>query len=1050
MNSFGRMLSLFICLTIASCQVKDSASSGGLFSGHLPTTNKFTLQTPTAKTYIEGETITLNISFPFDIIVDTTSGTPRVRMTVGATTRYATYVAQANAQILQFTYTIVAGDEDANGIDVAALELNGSTLKFDNKGVLTDCDVTTITATNLAAQKVDTTSATITDFDLVSLPGLYHVGDDLIFTMTFSEAVYVTGTPSFQVDFGAVGSPVDVTYVSGSGTTTLTFSYTVTSSDSDTNGYASITSPLDLGTGTLTDAVGNNASLDFSAHTAAVITASALVDVVGDYPFVVDVTVPAAGTYISGQNLDFVFEFDRPLNVITTSGTPYLAVTIGSNVRNAYYVSGTGTNLITFRYTAVPGDVDSDGITVATSLTANSGNIRDPAAPTTSYFVVAANNVFSVPNTAAILVSAIQPQATSVTRDTDTTGQWGLTVIDNKWNIGQQLNITVGFNTQVVVDQTLGVPSIPLTIGASTVQATYLSGTGQTALIFRYTIQEGDLDTDGSIGIGDINLNGGYITDVPGTNILLTMPTAAITTTQVDGVRPTILTVTPPADNTYSNVTGNNHLTMLFTVNWSEPVDYSTTAAYLTSDIGGTSTPLQYASGDQTAALVHRATSLATLNDLDGIAISSPLYGTSIIRDQAGNTATDLTFTPPTTTGILVDTTAPTVVSVVPAIANDTYVALENLDFTVTFSESVTVLRDGTYPRIPITIGSTTRYLEPTADTTSVTHTFRYTVVTGDEDTDGVTVGTALTNNGTTAYARDAGQNLVTGTFTPDATPLIRVDAVAPTIDSATPTAAKAYVSGETIEISVTFSESVTIVGAPSIDVGFDAGAGELTTVAGSGTTHNFSLTLDSTYFDMTGLTGMSAISLNGGTIQDANGNNAVLTYSIDMSSYFVTYPEVTIWVKSGFVNLAPPAGATAITSGDGTLLLNGAMNTITTVFMAFDTPAAADDGTNPYNHSFFEGDIQLQGVVANSNFDMITVNASVNGIGPATTHDTNFAESGNEVIQVDYTASQNYAAGAMIPATFDGVIREVIVIQGTLGAPERTNIKNYLNTLYP
>lgn len=1046
MNSFGRMLSLFIFLFLTSCQVKDSASSGGLFSGHLPTTNKFTLQSLSAKTYVEGETLTLDVSFPFDIIVDTTSGSPRISLTVGATTRYATYVVQANAKILRFTYTFVAGDEDANGIDLNALELNGSTLKFDNKGVLTDCDVATITATNLSTQKVDTTAATITAFSFASLPGLYREGDDIMFTMTYSEAVYVTGTPTFPVVFSGA-APVNVTYSAGSGTTTLVFKYTVTSSDIDTNGYDSITSPLVLGGGTIEDAVGNTASLDFAAYTAAVVTASAVIDVVGTYPFVQSVNIPTAGTYIAGQSLEFDLVFNRPVNVLTA--TPYINLTIGSNTRQASYITGSGTDTLTFSYTLVPGDVDADGVTLATSITQNGSTIRNASAPTTSYFQTG-NNSYSVPDTSGIIVNALQPQAIAVTRNTDSTNAiWG-TAVDNKWIIGQELNITVTFNTPVVVDQNPGVPSIPLTIGASTVQATYLSGTGQSSLIFRYVIQEGDLDSDGTIEIGSIELNNGHITDVPGTNILLTLPSASLTTTQVDGVRPTIDSITPATDGTYSTVTGVNHLNMLFTVNWSEPVDYSSTAAYLTSDIGGTSTPLQYTSGDQTAALIHRAASLAGLNDSDGIALSSPLYGTATIRDQAGNTATDLTFTPPVTTGVLVDTTAPTVVSVVPAIANDTYVATENLDFTVTFSESVTTLVAGGYPRIPITIGATTRYLVPTASTTNTTHTFRYTIVNGEEDTDGVVVGTTLTNNGTTAYARDAGQNLVTGAFTPDATPLIRVDAVAPTIDSVTPTAAKAYVAGETIELSVTFSESVEIIGTPSIDVGFDAGAGELTTVAGTGTTHNFTLTLDSSYFDMTGLSGMSAITLNGGTIRDVNGNDAVLTYSLDMSSYYVTYPEVTIWVKSGFVNLAPPAGATAITAGNSELILTSGMNTINAVFMAFDSPSSAHDGVSPYNHSFFEGDIQLQGVLADDNFDMTTVSAYVNGIGPATTHDTNFAESGNEVIQVDFTASQNYAAGAMIPATFDGVTREVIVIQGALGAPERANILNYLNSLYP
>src|SRR5690606_18607350 len=152
------------------------------------------------------------------------------------------------------------------------------------------------------------------------------------------------------------------------------------------------------------------------------------------------------------------------------------------------------------------------------------------------------------------------------------------------------LNITIGFNTGMYVDQTNGTPSISLLIGSTTKEALYVSGgNGQTSLLFRYTIQEGDLDTDGTITLGTINLNGGVITDSENTNTLLTLP--PLNNTRIDGVRPTITSVSSPGNGTYSDIDPLNENEMDVVVNWSEAVNFSSTSAaatYIPVDIGGT------------------------------------------------------------------------------------------------------------------------------------------------------------------------------------------------------------------------------------------------------------------------------------------------------------------------------------------------------------------------------------------------------------------------------------------------------------------------------
>ena len=68
-----------------------------------------------------------------------------------------------------------------------------------------------------------------------------------------------------------------------------------------------------------------------------------------------------------------------------------------------------------------------------------------------------------------------------------------------------------------MVDTSGGTPSLELRIGNDRVDAGYVSGSGTTSLIFQYTIQPGEVDTDGiSIPPNALNRNDSSISDVAG------------------------------------------------------------------------------------------------------------------------------------------------------------------------------------------------------------------------------------------------------------------------------------------------------------------------------------------------------------------------------------------------------------------------------------------------------------------------------------------------------------------------------------------------------
>ena len=85
---------------------------------------------------------------------------------------------------------------------------------------------------------------------------------------------------------------------------------------------------------------------------------------------------PATGgdTYGRGETIWVVVGFDR---VVGVTGTPQIGLHIGGRTRPAAYVSGAGTEVLSFRYVVQAADRDADGIHIpANALTWNGGSIR--------------------------------------------------------------------------------------------------------------------------------------------------------------------------------------------------------------------------------------------------------------------------------------------------------------------------------------------------------------------------------------------------------------------------------------------------------------------------------------------------------------------------------------------------------------------------------------------------------------------------------------------------------------------------------------------------
>ncbi|MBP2230998.1 autotransporter-associated beta strand protein [Azospirillum agricola] len=431
-------------------------------------------------TYKAGDTVTITVTFNRAVTV---TGSPTLSLGTGRT---ATYTGGSGGTTLSFTYTVQAGDSSAD-LDYAsttALSLNGGSIVDGTTSMAATLTLAAPGAANsLGANKaivIDTTTPAVT---AVAVPAdaTYATGQTMDFTVTFSEAVTVTGTPTLPITLDN-GEVVQATYLSGSGGTALTFRYTVGSGKLDTDG---IVLGSALSGGTIADAAGNAATLTLANVVA---TAGVRIDSVG--PTVAAVSSSTAdGTYGTGDTITIEVSFSE---AVTVSGTPTLTLNTG---RVATYSGGSGGSVLTFTYVVQAGDTTAD--LDAGSLALNGGVITDTTGnPAT---LALPGGGASLAGGKAIVVDTTPPSVVGVS-----------VPADGAYTVGKTLSVTVQLSEAVIVN---GTPTILLDIGGVQRVAVYNpAGSSGTALRFDYVVQAGDNDADG-ITVKELALNGASITD---------------------------------------------------------------------------------------------------------------------------------------------------------------------------------------------------------------------------------------------------------------------------------------------------------------------------------------------------------------------------------------------------------------------------------------------------------------------------------------------------------------------------------------------------------
>jgi hypothetical protein len=230
----------------------------------------------------------------------------------------------------------------------------------------------------------------------------------------------------------------------------------------------------------------------------------------------------------AGAPIPFTVNLSEAVNV---TGNPRLQLDVGGVTRYASYVSGSGTNALTFNYPVVAPDFDRNGITLVSPLDLNGGTIRDLNGNN-------ANLTFVPPNTSGVLVQSYTTAWITTTLD-------GTNIHDSSFSIsnapiGSTYNYTITSDggagsvtgSGVIAGNPQNVTSIdlrPLPLGTLTLSVTITgaSGTGnaKTATVSNNVITRLNQITNLATGNYPVRANSeaftGYVLNVSGTRWFL-------------------------------------------------------------------------------------------------------------------------------------------------------------------------------------------------------------------------------------------------------------------------------------------------------------------------------------------------------------------------------------------------------------------------------------------------------------------------------------------------------------------------------------------------
>ena len=395
---------------------------------------------------------------------------------------------------------------------------------------------------------------------------------------------------------------------------------------------------------------------------------------------------PASGDLNAGKTVTLTLNLNEAVTV--TGGTPTLTLNDGGT---ATYTGGSGSNALIFSYTVGAGQ--NTAALAATAVNLNSATVTDGAGN-------AANLSLNGLTQSGPQIDTLTPTITSLAESPSS----------GDLNAGKTVTLTLNLNEAVTV--TGGTPTLTLNDGGT---ATYSGGSGTNALTFSYTVGAGQ--NTAALAATAVNLNSATVTDGAGNAANLSLSGLTQSGPQIDTLTPTITSLAESP----SSGDLNAGKTVTFTLNLNEAVTVAGGTPTLTLNDGGTAT---YAGGSGSNALTFSYTVGAGQNT-SALAATAVNLNAATVKDGAGNAA-NLSLNGLTQSGPQIDTTTPTISSLVESPASGDLNAGKTVTLTLNLNEAVTVA--GGTPTLTLNDGGTGTY---SGGSGSNALTFSYTVGAG-------------------------------------------------------------------------------------------------------------------------------------------------------------------------------------------------------------------------------------------------------------------------------------------------------------------------------
>ena len=293
---------------------------------------------------------------------------------------------------------------------------------------------------------------------------------------------------------------------------------------------------------------------------------------------------PSTGDLNAGKVVTLTLSMSEAVTVNTTGGSPTLSLNDGGA---ATYVSGSGSNALTFSYTVGASDKNVASLS-ATTINLNGATIKDGAG-----------------NAANLSLSGLTQAGPQIDTTTPLISSIAETPSSGVLNAGKTVTYTITTSEAVTVT---GTPQLMLNDGGI---ATYTAGSGTSALTFKYTVLAGQNTPD--LQVTAVNLNGGTISDGAGNAANLSLAGIAQGSPAVD-------TTTPAAPVISGDTVNGNTVTLTGTAEANSAITVFDNATQL-----GTATTNSSGAWTYTTGALANGSQSFTATATDGAGNVSPL-----------------------------------------------------------------------------------------------------------------------------------------------------------------------------------------------------------------------------------------------------------------------------------------------------------------------------------------------------------------------------------------------------------------------------------------